>query len=87
MCVKDMTKIIPSRIGIALGVILMSSIHGCLQQEASWIICALSIGVFWLSKDFPDNLGYIPSINSTCTPNNVSLSSSGTISSNHFSRE
>ena len=43
--------------------------------------------VFRTSRKFQDNLVYLTSRKSTCTPNTVYLSANGMIASNHFSRE
>ena len=87
MCVKAMTNIIPISISPGQGKTLLSLVCQYLQQESSWILSARSMWVFMMSSNFPENLAYIPSINSTCTPNTLSLSDNGVIASNHVSRE
>ena len=86
MFVKEMTKMLPKSTSPASGITLTFSIHGYLQQEAYLIIDAWSMQVFRNSVNFPDNLGYFPSIKSTFTLITVYLSSNGAISSNHLSR-
>ena len=87
MYVKAMTKIIPIRISPDSGKTHMSSINGYLQQETPWIIGTWSMWVFRMSRKSQDNLVYLTSRKSTCTPNTVCLSANGMIASNHFSRE
>ena len=80
ICVKDITRILPRIIITASGKTLMSYFHGYMQQYLSWTIDTFLMCIFRMSRNFPENFGYLPSRNSTCTPNTMSLSANGVIS-------
>ena len=84
MGVKPMAKILPKSMIPASRTTLLFSLHGYMQQGASWIIGEWSMWVFSMSRKFLDIIKYLPLIMSTFTPNTVFLSGNYVIASNCF---